>query len=221
VNSLTAVFGSWRGGAPFTEGPQVRVVPMSRDSSGRNHMRAGRQSNWDNMVELVAARVGLRSCSGAADWDSRSGGKASRSQARPATGPALAFFRRRQCGGLPYERRRPSNGSDAAQPFLASWAPRYRDRTWREGEASFPPIGTLADGTRLPGVEGPIDCHSAPGRASAARLLPPGRPASAAGAEPSRPVRLRPKLWVPRREAAGLRRSSSRSGCVPLSASIY
>ncbi len=195
---------------------------MHRDSSGRNHMRADRQSNWDcRAAELAAGPLGARWCSRSADRDSRLGGKASLSQARSAIGPGFAFFRRRPCGGLAYERRRRSNGFRAAQAFLASWPSRYRDTTRSGGDASFAIIGTLVDRTWSPMCQGQTDCDSALGRTCADRRLPLGRPAAAAGAEPSRPARLRPRLGLPREVAAGLQLTSSRAGRVALAASIY
>ena len=99
---------------------------MHKDRSGRNDIRADRQSNWDNRgVELVAAPLGARWRSRSPDRDSRSEGKAGRAQAQPAAGPAFVFFRKRQCGGLACEKRRRSNGSRAAQAFLVSWPSRY------------------------------------------------------------------------------------------------
>ena len=174
---------------------------MNRDSSAHNHMRADRQSNWDNMVELVAARVEPPWCSEAADRDNRSVGKDGRSQPRSATDPALGFFRKWPRDDFADESRNRSNVSQAAE-LLAFWPHLCRDRTRSGGAASFPIIGILVDRTRLPAGVEPIDWHSAPGRGSAAHRLRQRRSAAAAGAEPLRPARLPPKLEMPRQEAA-------------------
>ena len=112
------------------------MVPTHTDSSARNHMRADRQSNWDNRgVELAAAPLGARCRSRSADWDSRSGGKAEPIAGSAGDRSRLCLFSEaivrwpclREAASI---ERFPSRAG--VSRFLATEVPRY-DAEWRRG----------------------------------------------------------------------------------------